>query len=422
MITSVREPADSLREVNLASCVEEIVFATAADDIHTHLSDPGAKGMLLWGIDELLVYHYLISEGFRYFDLPFEQFWRLSLREQGELIWRHLFLDHSPVSEACRGVVTTLNRLGLEVEKRDLKNVRQWFARRNLEEHVTACMELAGVRTICMTNSPFDPQEKEAWEKGWRRDERFVAGLRLDPLLLSWEETGPLLREWGYEVSTGLGEKCRSELRRFLEDWTRRISPRYLMTSFSPEFAYPGTDVRSLLLEKVLLPFCREHGLPFALMLGVRRGMNPGLKLAGDGVGVSDLQNLARLCAAFPDNKFITTVLARENQHELCVLARKFRNLHPFGCWWFTNTPALFEEITRMRLELLGLSFTAQHSDARVLEQIVYKWQHTRSALSKVLIENYRLLEEAGWTVSSEEIQRDVSHLLGGAFQAFCSR
>jgi hypothetical protein len=30
-------------------------------------------------------------------------------------------------------------------------------------------------------------------------------------------------------------------------------------------------------------------------------------------------------------------MLSRENQHELCVVARKFRNVHIFGCWWFTN-------------------------------------------------------------------------------------
>ena len=62
----------------------------------------------------------------------------------------------------------------------------------------------------------------------------------------------------------------------------------------------------------------------------------------------------------------MATILARENQHEACVLARKFRNLHIFGCWWFTNVPSLVQEITRMRLELIGLSFTPQHSDARI--------------------------------------------------------
>jgi len=176
------------------------------------------------------------------------------------------------------------------------------------------------------------------------------------------------------------------------------------------------------LIEKAVLPHCREHGIPFALMLGVKRAMNPQLRLAGDGVGSSNLAVLQNLCAGFPDNKFLTTVLARESQHELCVLTRKFRNLHPFGCWWFTNVPHLIDEITRMRLELLGLSFTPQHSDARVLDQIVYKWQHSRRLIAKVLVDKYSDLAQTGWQVSRAEIQRDVQDLFGGAFDRFCQR
>jgi len=78
-----------------------------------------------------------------------------------------------------------------------------------------------------------------------------------------------------------------------------------------------------------------------------------------------------------------------ENQHELCVLARKFRNLHLFGCWWFTNVPSVIDEITRLRLELLGLSFTPQHSDARVLDQLIYKWTHFRRILAGALTDQY---------------------------------
>src|SRR5262249_45642402 len=123
-----------------------------------------------------------------------------------------------------------------------------------------------------------------------------------------------------------------------------------------------------------------------------------------------------------PDNKFMATILARENQHEACVLARKFRNLHLFGCWWFTNVPSLVEEMTCMRIELLGLSFTPQHSDARVLEQIVYKWQHSCRAIADVLAEKYSSLAQTGWRLTPAEVQRDVNELFGGGFERFCSR
>jgi hypothetical protein len=129
---------------------------------------------------------------------------------------------------------------------------------------------------------------------------------------------------------------------------------------------------------------------------------------------------LEHLCARFPENKFLVTVLARENQHELCVLARKFRNLHLFGCWWFTNVPYLADEITRLRVELLGLSFTPQHSDARVLDQVIYKWRHFRQVMAQVLVDKYAALAQTAWQITRAEIERDVRDLFGGDFTRFC--
>jgi len=405
---------------SLPSVVKEIVATTPVTDIHTHLYDPAFGELLLWGIDELLVYHYLVAEGFRYFDLPYEKFWSLSKQAQADMIWEALFVRNSPVSEACRGVLTTLNALGLEPRERDLPALREWFGQWKVEDYITRCMELAGVTKICMTNSPFDDVERPVWEKGFTRDERFTAALRIDPLLVSWGDTAPVLKQWGYDVGVSLTGKTISEVRRFLDDWTQRIKAHYLMVSLGPEFDFPADTFAARLLEKAVLPHCRDQNLPMALMFGVKRQVNPQLRLAGDGVGLSKLGALERLCAGFPDNKFLATVLARENQHELCVLARKFRNLHIFGCWWFTNVPHIIEEMTRMRLELVGLSVTPQHSDARVLDQLIYKWRHSRQIIAKVLADKYSDLADTGWKVSETEIRRDVTNLFGGAFVRFC--
>jgi hypothetical protein len=405
---------------NLPSVVEKIVATTPVTDIHTHLYDPAFGGLLLWGIDELLVYHYLVAEGFRYFDVPYEKFWSLSKQTQAEMIWEALFVRNSPVSEACRGVLTTLNALGLEPRECDLPGLRQWFGQWKVEDYITRCMELAGVTKICMTNSPFDDVERPVWEKGFTRDERFTAALRIDPLLISWGDTAPVLKKWGYDVGVSLTEKTISEVRRFLDDWSQRIKAHYLMVSLGPEFDFPADTFAARLLEKAVLPHCRDQNLAMALMFGVKRQVNPQLRLAGDGVGQSKLGALERLCSGFPNNKFLATVLARENQHELCVLARKFRNLHIFGCWWFTNVPHIIEEMTRMRLELVGLSVTPQHSDARVLDQLIYKWRHSRRIIAKVLADKYCDLADTGWKVSETEIRRDVNNLFGGAFARFC--
>jgi hypothetical protein len=410
------------RSSAIRSLVGDIVQKTPVYDIHTHLYDPAFGELLLWGVDELLTYHYLIAEGFRWFDMPPEKFWALSKPRQADALWNALFIEHSPVSEACRGVLTTLNLLGLDVKKRDLPALRQHFAKWSVSEFITKSLDLANVRKVCMTNSPFDDVERPVWERGFSRDPRFSAALRIDPLLLDWENTAPKLRAWGYEVAVDFSGQTFGEVRRFLADWTRRIDAQYCMVSLSAEFQFPDTTPAARLIEHALMPHGREHNQAFALMIGVRRNANPLLGLAGDSLGVGDVGALERLCAAFPQNKFLCTMLARENQHALCVAARKFRNLHVFGCWWFMNNPSLIEEITRMRLELIGLSMTPQHSDCRVLDQLIYKWDHSRPILAKVLGDKYADLAATGWEPTREEIQRDVHGLLGGSLEAFIAR
>ena len=56
--------------VPFAKQIENAVMSTALIDIHTHLYPPAFPDLLLWGVDELLTYHYLVAEVFRYLDLP----------------------------------------------------------------------------------------------------------------------------------------------------------------------------------------------------------------------------------------------------------------------------------------------------------------------------------------------------------------
>lgn len=408
------------REANLRERVNDIVAAEPVFDIHTHLYDPAFGPLLLYGIDELLTYHYLAAEVFRHTG-GVGAFWKLSKREQADLIWDRLFVRHSPVSEACRGVLTTLHRLGLEVGRRDLSVIRKWYAKQEPEALIDKCLAAANVRRLCMTNSPFDPAERRVWEKGFARDPRFVAGLRIDPLLLDWPSAASTLRDEGYNLAATPDEVGAACVRRFLAHWSGKINAKYLMVSLPPSFRYPSNEEASQVLERAVLPHCREHGQPLALMMGVKRAVNPALGLAGDGMGRAHLQSLENLCANHTDTRFLCTALARENQHELCVLARKFPNLHVFGCWWFTNVPSLVEEMTRMRLELIGLSVTPQHSDARVLEQLIYKWSHSKEVIADVLADKYADLARTGWKVSDAEIRRDAGDLLGGAFERFCA-
>jgi hypothetical protein len=208
----------------------------------------------------------------------------------------------------------------------------------------------------------------------------------------------------------------KPELRRSLDKWIQQMSPVYMGVSLPADFKFPADDTRDRLLREVVLPAAKEHGLAMTLMIGVRRRVNPNLRDAGDGVGRADVTAIERLCGEYPDVKFLVTFLSRENQHELCVAARKFPNLMPFGCWWFLNNPSIVSEITRERLELLGPSFVPQHSDARVLEQLIYKWRHARKEIAAALYDSYELLLHSGRAVTPAEISRDVRRLFSGNF------
>lgn len=405
--------------VGLRSLVKETVQNTPLTDIHTHLYAPVFEKLLLFGIDELLTYHYLVAEFFRLSPMSYEAFWKLGKSAQADAIWDTLFVQNSPLSEACRGVLTTLDALGMDVKSRDLRAYRDWFAAQDPHEHVTKVFRTARMDLAVMTNDPFDDVERETWKAGYEGDPRFRAALRIDPILNDWKNTSEKLKAKGYACTAKLDGTGRSEVRRFLGSYVKRMKPLYMAVSLPPEFHFPEDSARSELLEECVLPVAEEYNLPFAMMIGVRRNVNPALKMAGDGVGLADVRQVEQICEQFPRNKFMVTMLARENQHALCVAARKFRNLLPFGCWWFMNNPSLIEDLTFMRMELLGPSFIPQHSDARVLEQVIYKWSHSREIITRVLRHKYADLIEAGWEVTEEEIRRDVQKLLGGAFWDF---
>lgn len=404
---------------NLSITIKKIFNEIAITDIHTHLFAPSFGNLLLWGIDELLTYHYLVAEFFRTTEMPYSNFWNMSKKEQANAIWQALFIERSPISEACRGVLTVLNRLGLDTSERDLNVYREWFAQQSLVEHVNRVFQVANLKAIVMTNDPFDPQERDFWLTPTEIDSRFYTSLRLDTLILRWVEIYPMLQTWGYTVDKDLTEETLSEIRRFVSDWIQKIKPVYVAVSLPPQFDFPEHSPRGIIIEQAILPVTKFFNIPLALMIGVNRSVNPELKLAGDSVGTASLRPIENLCVKYPQNKFMFTMLSRENIHSACVTARKFRNLLPFGCWWFLNNPSLIEEITTLRTELLGTTFIPQHSDARVLEQVIYKWEHTREVLIKVFVEQYSKIIATGWKLTEEEIKRDISNYLGGNFWKF---
>jgi len=424
-----------MNRATIESHVTRALAAQPITDLHTHVYSPrfGASpkpgGLLLWGIDELVTYHYLVAEVYRVVPasvLPYERFWAMPRSAQADRIWKHLFIERTPLSEACRGVLTTIQKLGLEPGEKSLEKYRKWFAAQDPDKFVDKVMELANVDSITMTNPVFDDAEREMWlaDPSVGGDPRFAAVLRIDPLLRAWPEAAKRLASWGYAVREDFSGKTIDETRRFLIEWLERMKAIYVAVSLPPEFQYPDPrgGAGDRVLRDILLPLLADRSLPFAMMIGSRLQINPGLQGGGDMSGKADILAVANLCRDFPGNRFLVTMLARENQHELCVTARKFGNLLVFGCWWFVNNPSLIEEITRMRIELLGTSFVPQHSDARILDQLLYKWDHTRAVLAKVLTDKYADLAATGWPLAPSDIERDARLYLRDNFRRFVGR
>ncbi|MEI7766994.1 MAG: glucuronate isomerase [Phycisphaerae bacterium] len=443
-----RKSAVPAKLLTTRSQIEKVVTAAVTAqpivDMHTHLYPPtfgtpvtnrtgkaDPAGMLLWGLDELLTYHYLVAEVYRIVPaskLPYDAFWKMSKQAQADHIWKHLFVERTPISEACRGVLTCMEKLGLEVDTRkDLTRARKWFAAQDPSKYVDKVMEISNVESITMTNAVFDDNERNRWLANPKvgQDPRFTGVLRIDPILRNWPLAAKKMTEWGYPCSATVDAQSITQAQKFLRDWLDRVAGIYMAVSLPPEFKYPvesndpaekaGQDA----LEKIVLPVCAERNIPFAMMIGSKMRVNPALGDAGDMVGTSDVGAVVRLCAQFPQNKFFVTMLARENVHALCVAARKFGNLMVFGCWWFLNNPSLIEEITRMRLELLGTTMIPQHSDARVLDQLLYKWDHSRQIIGKVLVDKYTDTAATGWPLTAADIQKDVYRMFKGNFQDF---
>ena len=175
-------------------------------DMHTHLYAPafdrgaedGDERLLLYGIDELLAYHYFVDEVFRVLEpgsLTPAAFWAMPTPERADLVWRNLFVERPPVSEACVGLIDILTSLGLDPAEPDLAGYRSWFAARDIDTHIDEVMRLSGVERIVMTNEPFSDLERPRWEAGVDPDPRFAAVVRVDrERLVELGERGVALR------------------------------------------------------------------------------------------------------------------------------------------------------------------------------------------------------------------------------------
>jgi len=143
----------------------------------------------------------------------------------------------------------------------------------------------------------------------------------LGPDSVGWPRHWQQLASQGYAVDEKASGKSIAEVRRFLAEWHERMRPLYMAVSLADTFFYPDDSITSKILGEAVLPSCREFGLPMSLMIGVRRQVNPALRLAGDAVGRADLCAVRICAAAFPIIGFGERTQPRESARTLRVRA-----------------------------------------------------------------------------------------------------
>ena len=397
--------------------IKRIVYGTPIVDIHTHLFPSSFRDLFLYGIEDLLTYHYLIEDFFcKRRDMKPEEFFRLDKKVQAKLVWDTLFVDNIPLSEACRGVITVLEILKLD--GKEYEEIKEFFDKQkeHLGYYTALICALTKISHIFMTNDPFNEEENYFWNKGAELNYRFQPTLRLDALL---DPSGSRLKEINSITGGFVKEDYVSiespilidRIIKYLDTYALYRDPKYIMLSLPYNIA--TNEYSNKVLKTLILPYARKRRLPIFLKLGTDRQVNPDFKLAGDSLGDVDMTWLRDICQNNLDIRFAVTVLSMNNQHALAVMCKKFPNLYIYGCWWYCNTPSQIESITKMRMELLGNSFTFQHSDARVMEHLIYKWEHSKEILVNILHEKYQDLEIKGFTIKDSMIKKDVRNLFG---------
>jgi len=392
---------------NLSNKLLNIINTTPIFDLHTHLFPPNHDNFFLSGFNNLLSYHYLIAELLTATDIDASTFYSYNDEKKASIIWNELFEKRTPVSEACAGVLTILKELNIEIKNKNFTSICNEYDKKiHSDKNI---LDLSNVSSLVMTNNPFDLDEWSLFGNNDWDKKRYLASLRLDDLILDYEGSLKIAKD---QTSNDDADSIVS----YLEKCYSQSGPVYAAVSLNL------ATFNKLLDDSLwtnILDWLQSKKLPLSLMLGVKRAVNKDFGLAGDGIGKINLKELSNLCNSFPKNKFLVTCLSLNDQHELTVLARKHPNLRIFGFWWFMNQPTLIKQILKMRIDMLGFSFIPQHSDARVSDQLIYKWSHFKKIIHPILLEYYQDLLNKNFPISEAILQRDINNLFSGNAKNF---
>ena len=375
--------------------IEKFVNSTPIFDIHTHLFPSKFKKYYNVGLIKLLNYHYLKAELFSLGKIKIKNFNNLDDNKKANIIWDNLFLNRYPISTATQGVLRILKIYGVEDVNQKFDKILKITNENQLSEE--DIFKITNINQVVMTNNPFNSEEKKILNLN--KDSKYLPSIRIDDLFIKPKSKNEHLSSW-YLSGQEKIKKAIKEIKIIIQ--TNKPSYFSLSTENFKEF-------ENEFFFKNFLSLLKENKTPMMLLIGVKRGVNKLYNDAGDGIGTMNLDYLEKILIKFPRNKFLVSCLDYRDQFKLSVLARKFQNLKIVGFWWFNNNESIIENLLKQRFELLGDNFIVQHSDARIIDQLVYKWLDFKSIYIKVMVEKYQKLLSLGYKIKATDLERKIN-------------
>ncbi len=189
------------------------------------------------GVDALLTTPALLQEAARYGHVcpP-----AASPREKADMVYKAIFLDRSPVSDAAQVALWSLKKLGLWVGERSLAGARRVWDRRRPEDRLLDALDMAGLCSVAVRVDIFHLPSTPLTDF----DDRLSAALCLDALMdpgAAW----PMLAARGCENA--------SHARLLILRSAEKLRPQSLL--ISAPFSGP-------LWEEAVLPAAQALALP----------------------------------------------------------------------------------------------------------------------------------------------------------------
>jgi glucuronate isomerase len=390
-------------------------------DPHTHIVPTSpASGSLV----DLLGYHYF-TELAHSAGLAKDRIESASGADLVELLLTHLdsvtnTVQYSWLVEIAR---TFLGYDSPIVDPRDARDLfERSVSRMSQPDWTDHVFQQTNLDALFLTNDFDDPLE------GFDLS-RYVPCLRTDDLVFKLDQSSVQQR---FSQATGLEpmrleEGIESLFRHFTSKQARACAIS-LPPDFSPE--RPAKSAWSRSLERLLggkgeaedrqrvshgvfyllADRCDDFGLPFDLMIGVRRGVYESGVYQGQDLfdQRTSLDLYRRLFNDKPRVIFPVSVLTHSQNQELASFAWIFPNVVTSGHWWYANIPAYIEADTRARLEAVpATKQIGYYSDAYKLEFVLPKFNMYRRCLARVLASDFVLAR--GWSETrAVELARQI--------------